>query len=422
MRSPLLALALTLVSACGPAAPATCKISLARPTGRRFDDGTVGVQGQSRDVVFTFQVATCATANDLSFRVQVTDPANQPVEASVAQATVKSGDARATVRFRPSVEGLHHVTLGVEPNVVILQTEDLAARDLRQREGVPLPLPRGTVCSAYAVLPSDGGTLCAAPGGETTLHRADRPPLRLSEEEANLSVAGDVAWLHDRSGLWSLTFPADGGVEKDSVGLASQRDGGLLGLSSGDVVNLKQTSVARFRAGVGPVGEVLLGQRPFAAAVSSDEATLLTASPQQLCVMDVPPTFRPPVCKSISTRVVGQSPGGLYLLGALGTVPQLSRLTARQALDAGPTGPVVALAVGWSAAPLPGGTAQVPVLSGPLAADDSGPRGVLVPRLEGALLALEVHAAPVGTTVLADEHFVYRFSPDAGAVAVPRGP
>lgn len=422
MRTRLLALALAGAAACGPAAPGTCKVALARPTGRRFDDGSLAVQGQRRDVVFTFQVGACATADDLSFRLQVTDPANQPVEASVTQVTVSRGDARATARFRPMVEGPHHVTLGVEPNVVILQTDDLAARDLRQREATPLPLPPGTVCASLAALPGDGGVLCAVPEGETALHRTGLPPLRVSDEEANPAVAGSVPWLHERRGLSSLTFAVDGGVEKDAVGLSSQRDGGLLGLSSGDVVNLKSSSVARFRAGVGLVGEVTLGQRPFAAAASDDEARLLTASPQQLCVLELPPTTRPAACRSNSAKVVGASPGGLYLLGSLGSVPQLSRLTAPPALDAGPSGPVVALAAGWSAAPLPGGTAQVPVLSGALAVDDPTARAVLVPRLEGTRLALEVHAAPAGTAVLADENFIYRFPPDGGAVVVRRGP
>ncbi|MBZ4421679.1 hypothetical protein [Myxococcus sp. RHSTA-1-4] len=149
------------------------------------------VSGVDQEVVLTIP-ATLTRACDSdepprqpeSVSVEVSDPENRPVPA-----TVSLGTGSALVRFRPTKPGRHHVIVAFAPVGSLHQLDVLVVED--HRDAPPLAsFPGGTSCP-YVDRTARGTWLCGAravraPGGAFQ-PLADSP-------DAAMAVAGDVVW------------------------------------------------------------------------------------------------------------------------------------------------------------------------------------------------------------------------------------
>lgn len=119
-----------------------------------------------------------------SATVEVYDPDNQPVPA-----TASLGLGGATVRFRPSKAGRHHLLVAFAPVGSLHQLDVLVVEDRRDATPV-LSLPAGTRCT-YVDRTARGTWLCGA-----RAMREPGEPFQVLSAAASptVAVAGDVVW------------------------------------------------------------------------------------------------------------------------------------------------------------------------------------------------------------------------------------
>jgi hypothetical protein len=138
-----------------------------------------------------------------SATVEVYDPENRPVPA-----TASLGLGGATVRFRPSQAGRHHVLVAFVPVGSLHQRDVLVVED-RRGETPLVSFPAGTGC-AYVDRTAQGTWLC----GTRALREPAGPPQWLSTSfEPTLAVSGDVVWTLEEDRVLRYVDPGTGPLE-----------------------------------------------------------------------------------------------------------------------------------------------------------------------------------------------------------------
>lgn len=375
------------------------------------------VQGVGQPMTVTLQWEpgyTCsgatATATVTGITLEVTDPDNQPIEATATAPVKKSGQYNTelwetTVTFTPGKTGSFHVLGTFEPGLALVQKDAWVVNDRRTE---PAALSVSGMSCWHLERTAQGSVVCQQQNSNATLYRNGNQVATWSYGTAH--VAGNVIWVLGTSG--GLTRNVDNGTggPTQTAAVAASLGQDIFAATENDALVWSNNRLKLYHFNGSTTFDtdaevqVSLSVEPRAVAFSREGGSLVVSDWKAWARLDMPLGQSNPTPNWADNEpATYQAPEGIWI-----AVDE----TTFRFVPADKRQPVAILVapVGWKAATSPLTAVQAgerPVLFAvrtTTAADGYSTNTTidktvaLVPTVKGTQVALTAFAAPAGAT------------------------